>query len=107
MRPEIMKEFERASELSLLSLTEHKNGGRVAGVYCLLPPRNECGRREQSGESLRQEGSSIAAAKRHADHLCPLIKSTTDMPSRIAALLWCSDFILGETPATARRRCSS
>lgn len=37
MRLEIMKEFERAGELSLLNLAEHKEaGGKVAGVYCPL-----------------------------------------------------------------------
>jgi benzoyl-CoA reductase/2-hydroxyglutaryl-CoA dehydratase subunit BcrC/BadD/HgdB len=37
VRPEIIKEFERASEVSLLGFAEHKEaGGKVAGVYCLF-----------------------------------------------------------------------
>ena len=39
MRPETMKEFERASELSLFRLSEHKEArGKVAGLYCLFAP---------------------------------------------------------------------
>jgi len=49
VRPEIRKEFERASELSLIRLPEHKEaGGKAKGATACLRQRDSCGQREQS-----------------------------------------------------------
>jgi benzoyl-CoA reductase/2-hydroxyglutaryl-CoA dehydratase subunit BcrC/BadD/HgdB len=108
VRPEILREFERAGELSLLGLAEHKEaGGKVAGIYCLFAPAeliraagaipiSLCGKKE----------APIAAAERILPpNLCPLIKSSygyaiTDTCPFFAA----SDFILGETTCDGKKK---
>ncbi len=108
MRPEIMKEFERASELSLLSLTEHKEaGGRVAGVYCLFAPTELVRAAGAVPVSLcgKKEAPIAAAEKTLPTNLCPLIKSSygyavTDSCPFFGA----SDFILGETTCDGKKK---
>ncbi|GKT10235.1 double-cubane-cluster-containing anaerobic reductase [Desulforhabdus sp. TSK] len=108
MRPEIMKEFERAGELSLLNLAEHKeSGGKVAGVYCLFAPTELVRAAGAIPVSLcgKKEAPISAAEKTLPPNLCPLIKSSygyavTDTCPFFAA----SDFILGETTCDGKKK---
>lgn len=108
MRPEIMKEFERAGELSLLNLAEHKEtGGKVAGVYCLFAPTELVRAAGAIPVSLcgKKEAPISAAEKTLPPNLCPLIKSSygyavTDTCPFFAA----SDFILGETTCDGKKK---
>lgn len=108
MRPEIMKEFERAGELSLLNLAEHKEaGGKVAGVYCLFAPTELVRATGAIPVSLcgKKEAPISAAEKTLPPNLCPLIKSSygyavTDTCPYFAA----SDFILGETTCDGKKK---
>jgi benzoyl-CoA reductase/2-hydroxyglutaryl-CoA dehydratase subunit BcrC/BadD/HgdB len=79
VRPEIIKEFERASELSLLGLAEYKEaGGKVAGVYCLFAPTELVRAAGAIPVSLcgKKEAPIPAAERTLPPNLCPLIKSS-------------------------------
>lgn len=103
-----MKEFERAGELSLLNLADHKEtGGKVAGVYCLFAPTELVRAAGAIPVSLcgKKEAPIAAAEKTLPPNLCPLIKSSygyavTDMCPFFAA----SDFILGETTCDGKKK---
>ncbi len=103
-----MKEFERAGELSLLNLAEHKEtGAKVAGVYCLFAPTELVRAAGAIPVSLcgKKEAPIAAAEKTLPPNLCPLIKSSygyavTDTCPFFAA----SDFILGETTCDGKKK---
>lgn len=108
MRPEIMKEFERASELSLLGLDEHKEaGGKVAGIYCLFAP-TELVRAAGAipvGLCGKKEAPIPAAEKTLPPNLCPLIKSSYGYAvTNTCPFFSASDFILGETTCDGKKK---
>ena len=108
MRPEIMKEFERASELSLLGLTEHKEaGGKVAGLYCLFAPTELVRAAGAIPVSLcgKKEAPIPAAEKTLPPNLCPLIKSSYGYAvTDTCPFFGASDFILGETTCDGKKK---
>lgn len=108
MRPEIMKAFERASELSLLSLAEHKEaGGKVAGLYCLFAPTELVRAAGAIPVSLcgKKEAPISAAEKTLPPNLCPLIKSSYGYAvTDTCPFFGASDFILGETTCDGKKK---
>jgi benzoyl-CoA reductase/2-hydroxyglutaryl-CoA dehydratase subunit BcrC/BadD/HgdB len=108
VRPEIMKEFERASELSLLGLAEHKEaGGKVAGVYCLFAPTELVRAAGAIPVSLcgKKEAPIPAAEKTLPPNLCPLIKSSYGYAvTDTCPFFGASDFILGETTCDGKKK---
>ena len=108
MRPEIMKEFERASELSLLGLTEHKEArGKVAGLYCLFAPTELVRATGAIPVSLcgKKEAPIPAAEKTLPPNLCPLIKSSYGYAvTDTCPFFGASDFILGETTCDGKKK---
>lgn len=103
-----MKEFERASELSLLGLTEHKEaGGKVAGVYCLFAPTELVRAAGAIPVSLcgKKEAPISAAEKTLPPNLCPLIKSSYGYAvTDTCPFFGASDFILGETTCDGKKK---
>ena len=108
MRPEIMKEFERASELSLLGLTEHREaGGKVAGLYCLFAPTELVRAAGAIPVSLcgKKEAPIPAAEKTLPPNLCPLIKSSYGYAvTDTCPFFGASDFIPGETTCDGKKK---
>ena len=103
-----MKEFERASELSLLGLTEHKEaGGKVAGLYCLFAPTELVRAAGAIPVSLcgKKEAPIPAAEKTLPPNLCPLIKSSYGYAvTDTCPFFGASDFILGETTCDGKKK---
>jgi benzoyl-CoA reductase/2-hydroxyglutaryl-CoA dehydratase subunit BcrC/BadD/HgdB len=103
-----MKEFERASELSLLGLAEHKEaGGKVAGVYCLFAPTELVRAAGAIPVSLcgKKEAPIPAAEKTLPPNLCPLIKSSYGYAvTDTCPFFGASDFILGETTCDGKKK---
>ena len=108
MRPEIMKEFERAGELSLLGLDEHKEaGGKVAGVFCMFAPTELVRAAGVIPVSLcgKKEAPIPAAEKTLPANLCPLIKSSYGYAvTGSCPFFSASDFILGETTCDGKKK---
>jgi benzoyl-CoA reductase/2-hydroxyglutaryl-CoA dehydratase subunit BcrC/BadD/HgdB len=108
VRPAILKEFERAGELSLLGLAEHKEtGGKVAGIYCLFAPMELVRAAGAIPVSLcgKKEAPISAAEKTLPPNLCPLIKSSYGYAvTATCPFFAASDFILGETTCDGKKK---
>lgn len=103
-----MKEFERAGELSLLRLSEHREaGGKVAGLYCLFAPTELVRAAGVIPVSLcgKKEAPIAAAEKTLPPNLCPLIKSSYGYAvTNTCPFFSASDFILGETTCDGKKK---